>query len=106
MKSAPLPPFLNKMQPFKKITDNVRIKVKDPRTLFELVKSSTRYLSWNKLVKETGCGNTTLKQYRRGERTFSPKSLEKLFVYLNDEQKNSVMSTVEFLDSNWGAVKG
>lgn len=74
--------------------------------LFGFVKRSPNYATWAKLVEDIGCSNTTLKACRRGKRTLTASSFEKLIAYLPANERGYFISKAKILDANWGAKKG
>ena len=83
-----------------------RVRLKNPKEFFTLIKKSPKYSSWKDLVRIAGCSNTSLKACRRGERTFQGTVFLKLLEYLTEEQKNRLLQHANFLDENWGSKKG
>jgi len=83
-----------------------RVLLEDPKLFFRAIKESPKYLSWNSLVEDVSCANTTLKKYRRGELTIRGDIFLKLLSYLSKNQKQRLISKINLVNSNWGAIKG
>ncbi len=83
-----------------------RVRLESPQELFDLVRNSSKYITWNELVKDLRTNSTTLKAFRRGERTLSGPVFLKILTYVDAVHKEYFLSKGQLLDKNWGARKG
>jgi len=86
--------------------ENKRIVLEDPKGFFSEVKKSPKYKSWKSLVENVDCGDTALKECRRGERTFKGNVFTKLLSYLSNSQQQKFVQNIKVLDPSWGYIKG
>jgi len=82
-----------------------RIRLKNARKFFAMVKTSAKDISWKNLVVETGCSNTSLKAYRRGDLTIPGKTFLVLLNYLGGIDKELFLDEAENLPNTWGTIK-
>lgn len=84
----------------------VRLNSASLKQLFSLVKNSPKYKTWVELSKDVGTSSTPLKKFRRGTGTILETAFLKLLGYLDEKDKTDFLSQAEYLDANWGAIKG
>ena len=86
--------------------NRVKLNENSLRELFKFIKKSPKYSTWKKLVEDVQISNTSLKAFRRGERTIDKKAFLRLLSYLKKGIQRHFLSKSIFLYSNWGAKKG
>ncbi|MAG22148.1 MAG: hypothetical protein CL943_02490 [Candidatus Diapherotrites archaeon] len=99
--------YLNYKNQFLHVQEKrVKLLKEDLTKLFGLIRTSAKYKTWEKLTMDVGTGSTSLKSFRRGERSITEKVFEQLLKYLDNKQKEYFLNRMELIDLYWGAKKG